>query len=280
MRTRVARSNDSTSKATSTGPSLLRRARSATSRGRARGEMSPKAPPAAHDIGAISILGPKAAPRSMIDVPSIDAEKEVIDLPPGGGGGTVTPPAAADACAQPRSMHKRTSGALLNGLTMDSYYPDLTGGGYWDHAGTAGVFDVVMPGVGRTAGASVQLYGVIPGPCLPSQYRLEQTAKKTRYRIDGAVQPEEGKTVDDIAASRRDASRAPFRQDFLGGGAAPRGYIISMADPPSTPYRGSSNIELDRDFVTSLAGPGGRKSVSWSTSTRISRGRVTHNTVS
>jgi hypothetical protein len=86
-----------------------------------------------------------------------------------------------------------------------------------------------------------------------------------------------GRSIDRFAKSGRDASRPPFRQEFLGGGSAPLGYIISMADPPSTGYNASSTIEHDRDFVTSLVGPGGRKSVSWSLSTRIAGGSVTSN---
>jgi hypothetical protein len=106
---------------------------------------------------------------------------------------------------------------------------------------------------------------------------LEQTVTRTRYRINGVVHVEEGKTFDDIAKSRLDASRPPFRQEFLGGGTAPLGYIISMADPPSTGYNSTSNIEHDRDFVTSLVGPSGRQSVTWSLSTRISGGAATSN---
>jgi hypothetical protein len=166
-------------------------------------------------------------------------------------------------------MHKVTSGAFLGGLTINDYYPDIASRGY---PATAGPFDV-----GGRAGANVQLYGVIPSPCLPDQFHLEQTITRTRLRRDGVADPTEGTTVDDIAKSGRDASRAPFRQEFLGGGTAPLGYVISMADPPSTGYNSTSNIEHDRDFVTSLVGPGGRQSVSWSLSTRISGGVVTKN---
>jgi hypothetical protein len=166
-------------------------------------------------------------------------------------------------------MHKVTSGAFLGGLTINDYYPDIASRGY---PATAGPFDV-----GGRAGANVQLYGVIPSPCLPDQFHLEQTITRTRLRRDGVADPTEGTTVDDIAKSGRDASRAPFRQEFLGGGDAPLGYIISMADPPSTGYNSTSNIEHDRNFVTSLVGPGGRQSVRWSLSTRISGGVVTRN---
>jgi hypothetical protein len=172
-------------------------------------------------------------------------------------------------------MHKLTSGAFLGGLTMDSYYPGLAGSGAYAHPGTGGVFDT-----GSRAGANIQLYGVIPSPCLPDQFHLEQTITRARHRINGVVQREEGQTFDDIAKSGQDAAHAPFRQEFLGGGTAPLGYIISMADPPSTGYNATSNIEHDRNFVTSLAGPRGRQSISWSLSTRIAGGTVTRNVLS
>lgn len=172
-------------------------------------------------------------------------------------------------------MNALISGAFLGGLTMDSYYPDLVGKGYYEHPDTAGTFDT-----GSRVGGNVQLYGVIASPCEPSAFRLAQTVRRTRYRINGVIHPEEGKTFDDIAKSGRDATRPPFRQEFLGGGTAPPGYIISMADPPSTGYSAASTIEHDRDFVTSLIGPGGGRSVSWSLSTRISGGSVTRNVLS
>ncbi|WP_266168322.1 hypothetical protein [Dyella subtropica] len=170
------------------------------------------------------------------------------------------------------SMHKLTSGAFLGGLTMDSYTPDLAGHGFYDHPGTGGTFDTH-----NRAGANIQLYGVIPSPCSPSDFRLEQTVKRTRLRINGNVHPEEGQTFDDIAKSGQNASGPPFRQEFPGGGDAPLGYIISMADSPFTAYDPTIKIEHDRDFVTSLVGRNGRKSVSWSLSTRISGGAVTSN---
>jgi hypothetical protein len=175
-------------------------------------------------------------------------------------------------------MHKVTSGAFLGGLTMDSYYPDLVGRGYYAHPGTAGTFDT-----GRRAGANVQLYGVIPSPCRPDQFRLEQMVTAVRARVDGVTLPEEGTTFDDIATAGRDATRPPFRQDFLGGEVnppAPMGYIISMADPPSASYGPPNEVEVEDRFVTSLIGSGGRQSVRWSRRVRVTGGRVTTNTVS
>lgn len=224
------------------------------------------------------IRGPAAGLGATADIPVSGGQEEVVDQPLAGGaaspGGVETIQTAPEStsCDEPISMHALTSGTFLGGLTMDSYYPDLAGAGYYGHPDTAGTFDT-----GSRAGANVQLYGVIPSPCEPSRFHLEQTITRTRYRINGTVHSEEGKTFDDIAKSGRDASTAPFRQEFLGGGNAPLGYIISMADPPSTGYGSTSNIEHDRDFVTSLVGPGGRKSVSWSLSTRISAGAVTSN---
>jgi hypothetical protein len=59
-----------------------------------------------------------------------------------------------------------------------------------------------------------------------------------------------------------------------------------MADPPSIDYvkasffSPGSNIELDREYTTSLVGPGSpgeAKSVNWSQSIRIEKGVVTRN---
>jgi len=234
--------------------------------------------PIAHDFGMLRIFPTQAPPATgsyPVDIPAMGEPDELIEQPVAGGAApVVSTPAAADSCGQPRSMHKLTSGAFLGGLTMDSYYPDLAGRGFYDHPGTGGTFDT-----GSRAGANVQLYGVIPSPCLPDQFHLEQTVTRTRLRRNGVADPTEGQTFDDIAKSGRDASRPPFRQEFLGGGTAPLGYIISMADPPSAGYNATTNMERDLDFVTSLVGPSGRQSVTWSLSTRISGGAVTSNVV-
>lgn len=220
----------------------------------------------------LPIQMPLARWASHVDIPAFGEPDEIVDEPKGDSATPAPVPKASEGCRQPISMNKLTSGTFLGGLTMDSYFPDLAGSGTYAHPATGGTFDT-----GSRAGANIQLYGVIPSPCLPNQFQLEQTIKRTRFRIGGIVHPEEGKTFDDIAKSGRDASSPPFRQEFLGGGSAPLGYIISMADPPSTGYTSTSNIEHDRDFVTSLVGPSGRQSVSWSLSTRISGGVVTSN---
>ncbi len=101
-----------------------------------------------------------------------------------------------------------------------------------------------------------------------------------RVRVNGVADPLEGTTFDDLARSRRAVQSFPFRQEFLGGGAAPLGYIISMLDPPSMPYNAATTSgEFDVSFVTSLIGPSGQQSVSWSISVRIANGAVTSNTV-
>jgi hypothetical protein len=214
------------------------------------------------------------AARPAIDLPSGQAgETDRIDQPPApapADAGPAPPAAAADSCGQPRSMGKVTAGNFLGGVAMDDYYPYLSGKGFWQHPGSGGTFDT-----GQRVGAVVQLYGVIPAPCEPSQYTLAQSVTYTRARFDGVTDPNEGKPQDDVANSGQNQSRAPFRQGFVGGGAAPLGYIISMADPPSMAYGASSNAEWDRDFTTSLIGPGGKQSVDWSVSIRIVNGKVT-----
>ena len=72
-------------------------------------------------------------------------------------------------------MGKVVSGAFLGGLTMDSYYPDLKGKGYYQHPGTGGPFDT-----GSRAGANIQLYGVIGDKCTPGDFSLEQSITRTR----------------------------------------------------------------------------------------------------
>jgi hypothetical protein len=225
-------------------------------------------------LGNAGMVRALRALHAPVDLPAGgQGAGDVVDVP--GGPGPQGPPLVlreTDSCDQPRSMEKVTSGSFKGGLTMDTYFPWLSGKGFWQHGGTAGPFDT-----GSRAGANVQLFGVVPSPCQPGQYTFGQTITRTRFRINGAVHSEEGKTFDDIAKSGLDQSKPTFRQTFLGGGDAPMGLIISIADPPSTPYGATDTIEHDRDFVTSLSGPGGTKSVSWSLSTRITSGKVTKN---
>jgi hypothetical protein len=169
-------------------------------------------------------------------------------------------------------MGKVTSGSFLNGLSANNYFPDLAYRGY---PANAGPFNL-----GNRAGSSVQLNGVIPSPCEPSRFSLGQTATVTRLRINGVTDALEGTTFDDTARSGRDIAHPPFRQEFLGGGAAPLGYVISFCDVPSVPYGpATTSAEFDARFVAFLAGPGGRQSVNWSISVRVAGGSVTSNTV-
>jgi hypothetical protein len=211
-------------------------------------------------------------------IPLVGGGNDDIDLQPTHGGPGPTPtgdsPAAtaADSCDQPRDMKKVTSGAFLGGLTIPSYYPDLASRRY---PANAGPFDL-----GDRAGSAVQLIGVIPGPCAPSRFTVAQTYKVTRCRFNGVPSALEGQSGDDLARSGRDTSHAPFRQEFLGGGSAPLGYIVSFADPPSIPYDATTTTaEFDVNFVSSLVGRAGRSSVAWSISVRIAGGRVTSNKV-
>jgi outer membrane protein OmpA-like peptidoglycan-associated protein len=211
--------------------------------------------------------------------------RAIITKQPAGGNllppSTYTPPISIPpisipptGCEQPISMHKIKSGSFLGGLTMDSYYPKLKGKGVYNHPGTAGTFDT-----GTVVGAKIQLCGVIPSPCLPDLFQLEQTGFHKRYRINGKVHPEEGTTFDDIAESHNDASRPPFRQDFLNFGT-PLGYIVSMGDPPGISYYVHGqylDIEREIDFVTSLVGQSGRKSISWSIRQYVKGGSVIWN---
>jgi len=167
-------------------------------------------------------------------------------------------------------MTKVTSGKLQHGLKMDDYYPDLANAGAWQHPDTAGPFDT-----GTWVGSNIQLYGRIPKTCRPSQFTLAQTITYDRFRVNGQKETHEGTSEDDIAASTRDASKPPFRQEGQDGA----GYYISMADPPSFNYPSFNAIEYDRKFVTSLNGPGGSVSVNWSTSIRTANKRVTRNTI-
>jgi hypothetical protein len=219
--------------------------------------------------------GAGSAPMANVSIPIVDGEDDFVDQPTSSASDAGVAPAApaAPTCGTPISMSAVISGSFQGGLSMDDYYPDLAGRGYWDHGSTGGAFDT-----GTRAGANAQLIGAIQQiPCDPAAFSLAQTVKYVRTRRDGVRHPDEGKTMDDIAKSGRDASKPPFRQEFSAGANT---WAISMADPPSVSYGPSSNIEWDRSFVTSLVGPGGRKDVNWSTSIRIVNGSVTRNTIS
>jgi hypothetical protein len=247
----------------------------------------------AHDAWEATDLQPTLPSLRLIpiahpapsSIPRLGGMEDEVDAVPDDGGATPagpgpqpgpvdggTPTADTDGCGTPRSMEKVTSGAFKGGLTVDSYFPDLASRHY---PAQAGPFDL-----GNRAGSSVQLLGVIPSPCRPQQYTLGQQAHCTRARRNGTPYAMEGTTFDDVAQSGRSVSASPLRQEFLGGGTAPLGYIISMLDPPSFPYSASvTSGEYDLSLTTSLTGPAGSKSVDWSVSVRVTNGSVTRNTV-
>lgn len=205
-----------------------------------------------------------------VNLPTAGESGEIVDEPQGGvtdQGPSLETNQTEYTCDRPLSMRAVTSGSFEGGLTMASYYPDLAGRGFWQHGGTAGTW-----GTGTRVGANVQLIGSFQIPCRPNLYQFAQTVTYTRARFNGVRHPKEGVPQDDIAKSGRDFTRPPARQDWFNN--------ISIADPPSIPYTATSNVEFDRSFATSLVGPGGRRSVNWSTSIRIVKGRVTRNNVS
>lgn len=217
---------------------------------------------------------PPAPSRSIVSIPTVDDQGGTVDQPAAADAGAAPAgpapgPTPAGACGIPSSISKVTSGTFAGGKTMDDYYPDLVGMGYYAHPGTGGPFDT-----GTRAGSNVQIVATISPLCPSASFSLAQTVTYTRRIWDGVHDPLEGRTFDDVAKSGRDASRAPFRQEWAGPAA-----FVSMADPPSIDYSPYTSAEVDRDFKSSLVGPAGRVDVSWSTSIRIAGGRVSSNTV-
>jgi hypothetical protein len=262
MTPRSCRASPSTEARAQWSPSFLRAAERPS-----RGSTEDAAPLALFDFSRIAIN----------TTPRLGADDDVDLVPEDTGVGPAAPvhnepvPMESGSCGQPRSMHKRTSGPFLNGLTPASYFPDLASR---DYPAEAGPFDVQ-----NRAGSSIQLYGVIPGPCNAGDFLIAQTATVTRNRINGARHELEGQTVDDHKRSGRDTNDFPFRQDFLGGGAAPPGTIISWCDVPSVTYGASTSVEFDMTLTSSVSGSGGSVSADWSISIRITDGKVTSNTI-
>jgi hypothetical protein len=92
--------------------------------------------------------------------------------------------------------------------------------------------------------------------------------------FEGSPDADHGKTFDDIATTGNDPSRPPFRREWLGNG-----FNVSMADPLSLLYSRVRNVEWDRTFVTALAGPGGKASVTWKSSIRVVDRKLSRNTI-
>jgi hypothetical protein len=177
-------------------------------------------------------------------------------------------------CDKPSAMRKVTSGTFEGGKTLDDYFPDIVGGGFWGTNNKAGPFDN-----GTRAGSSVQLIGELPIPCATSHSptTLGQTITWKRLKVDGKKLREngkdiEGQTMDDVKRSGRDQSKAPFRQIWTGA--------VTMADPISgAPYAGTNSYELEADLTTSLTGAGGTVSVGWGVTVEAAKGKVTKNEV-
>jgi hypothetical protein len=184
------------------------------------------------------------------------------------------PQADVSTCDKPTTMRKVISGSFEGNKTMDDYFPDLVGKGFWGKNNVAGPFDN-----GARAGSSVQLIGEYPSPCSAggSAFTLGQTATIKRARADGKKlmengKPLEGQTIDDIKRSGRDQSKPPFRQEF--------DFAVSMADPISgIPYKTLKSYEWEVDLTSSLSGTGGSKSVNWGVTVEASGGTVTKNEV-
>jgi hypothetical protein len=210
------------------------------------------------------------------DVPSSESDTfGIIDQPFSSNNFQLTLPnnrviQAQGGDCKPFSVRKVTSGPFENGLSMDDYYPDLNGKGFYSNPSSGGTFDT-----GARVGANVQLIGTFPSPCDPSKFTFEQTVTYTKANFNGVAHQKVGVVQDDIAKSGRNFNTSPARQDFLKDG-----YNMSMADPPSIDYKATPDIEFDRDFETSVKGPDGKSSVKWSTSIRVVGGKVTKNTIS
>jgi hypothetical protein len=180
--------------------------------------------------------------------------------------------AGATTCDNPTTMRKVTSGKFEGSKTLDDYYPDLVGKGFWDKNDAAGPFDN-----GTRAGSALQFIGEYPSPCAGngSQFTFSQATTIVRARADGKKlmeggKPFEGQTIDDIKRSGRDQSKAPFRQTF--------DFAVSIPDAISgIPYSTLKTYEFDVKSTVKLSGVGGAKSVDWGIVTEAKGGKVTKN---
>lgn len=241
------------------------------------GHDAPEAHAHVVEEASMPAAGVNTASNTPTRLPSAGStQEESVRNPPGTSGTTAPAPAtpSSEGCGTPRRMVAVKSGTFHGGLTMSTHYPYLSGHGYWVSNTAAGPFDT-----GSRVGSSIQLYGLVPSPCQPSQFSFEQTFQDTRIIRNGVHGADEGRVIDDFARSGQNQSRAPFRQQFLDTAGA-EGLAIAMADPPSETYGPTDNIEWDCTYVTSLVGPTGRVSTTWSTSVRVVNGAVTRNTLS
>lgn len=174
--------------------------------------------------------------------------------------------ATATACdCKPKKITLVKDGDFKGGKTMDDYYPDLKGKGYYDHPGKAGPFDT-----GSRVGANIQIVGEVEGDA--SKCKVTQELFVETENINGNTD-RQGKTYDDIKKSGRDATKAPFKQDFNGQ--------TSFADPPSYGYGPTTNITSKRVFTSCVVGCDGKTKccVKWSLEIIVVKGVVTKNEV-
>jgi hypothetical protein len=206
-------------------------------------------------------------------IPITEAEQGESVRQAAAGSAAAPVPASGGSCGTPKKMVTVKSGAFHGGMSLATYYPYLVGQGYWSGS-NAGPFDT-----GTRVGSSIQIYGLVPSPCNPSQYTFAQTFQDTLLKRNGTTSATQGQVTDDFARSGQNQGSAPFRQLFVDTDGA-EGLAISMGDPPSELYGPTDNLEWDCSYVTSLAGPSGKVSASWSTSVRVVNGKVTKNTLS
>ncbi len=180
----------------------------------------------------------------------------------------------ADDCDTPGSFRKVTSGKFEGGKTLDDYFPDIVGTKSWGSKDTAGPFDN-----GFRAGSALQFIATYQMLCVAggSAYTFDQQIAIARMRGDGKKLMEngkalEGQTINDVARSGRDQSKAPFRQEWLN--------VISMADPISgAPYTSFNDYEFEATATTKVTGAGGSLSVTWTVKVESKAKKITTNTL-
>lgn len=195
---------------------------------------------------------------------------------------------APDPCPKsPIGIKVVTSGALEGGLTMDDYYPKGSipdALRFFNNPGTLGPFvnRGNFGGFNSAAGGKVQIIAQIEKGCPHELFSFGQEVFKQVDRVGGAPQRDEGQTVDDIAASRRDFSSPPHRQIRDDANVT----NVSMADFPGAAFSGPSGlgggfVQRLLLFKTSFTGnlTGRTVEVRWQLRLNIVNGFVRENSV-